>query len=448
MDHRDATTAPRRLPALRLALPLGGAFLLTMVQQLGCSSSPSDATGSDGGLARTDSGVILGDSGQPSDGGSGGGDSSEPSDGGGAESSRPSDGGDGSDSGAKDGGGSGLDAGPAPYVYSNGVLNMTDWPFDYSFGSPVEKFKDTTDPEPGHTYDLNMSGGGWQPAAAGYATPPYGLDLSPYTYMTFDINPQTTQSPYDIAWHYIGDINGGTTDFAASAYVPDITEWAGAVPESKWTTVQLPMAIFGVLGSVHSYKFFLRNNGGSGAFLLDNVSFVAGSYAWVYAGDSGPISGWADASTHGTANYAFQPTDFSASLVSLNGSVAPGTSATSKNVVKLSATSAGGTLRLNYGGGFGLGSYDHLTFGAVPTKSGYSYRVQLYDNSGAAVGSAVDPSAYAGHDWGVSTQYWTTYVIPLSAFGAIGSSIGGLAIEDASGATTNTLYYSAIGFYK
>jgi hypothetical protein len=342
----------------------------------------------------------------------------------------------------------GIDAGPLAYVYTNGVLDKTDWPFDYSYGSPVENFTDTTDPEPGHALDFSMSGGGWQPAAMGYSAPPYGLDLSHYTYMTFDINPRSTESPYDMQWHYIGDVGGGTTDFEASAYVPDVTEWVGPLTELHWNTVKIPMAAFGVLDSVHTYKFFIRNNGGNGVFLLDNVGFVPGDFGWAYAGDSGPLSGWVDASTEATANYAYQPTDFSSALVSLNGGIAPGTSATSKNVVKLSVTSKGGMLRLNNTSGYSIANYDHFTFGAVPTKTGYSYRVQFYDTAGKAVGSAVDPSLSGGHDWGVNTQFWTTYCVPLSAFGALGHTIGGLSIQDDSGASANTIYISAIGFYK
>jgi hypothetical protein len=344
------------------------------------------------------------------------------------------------------------------YVYENGALSPL-WQKDYSFGTPVEDFHDTTHPEPGHTYDFSFSspgGGGWQPVttnyggAGGLGIGPFGWDISPYTYMTLDLWPPSASDAYDMQWHYVGDVTGGTTDLAASAYVSTITNWAGPLTNGEWNRgLKIPLAALGQLGNASVYKFFFRDNtSGTNPLYLDNVGFLPGTFAWVYSGDTGPASGWSDASSGATADYSYQPADFSASLVSLNGPTTPGTSAVSKNVIALSVTSSGGMLKLRDSGGFTVSSFDHLTFGAVPTKSGYSYAVQLYDTSGTAIGTAVDPKSYTGDDQGTSTSLWTIYCIPLSAFGTVPASIGGLSIEDKSGASTNTLYFSAIGFYK
>jgi hypothetical protein len=344
------------------------------------------------------------------------------------------------------------------YVYQNGVINPL-WQKDYSFGTFTEGFMDTTDPESGDTYDFSFSttdGAGWQPVTTYYAglntvgVAPFGWDISPYTYMTIDLYPASASDPYDMQWHYVGDIDGTTTDTNASAYIPSITEWAEPVVANQWNTgLKIPLAAVGQLGNPSVYKFFFRdNNGGTSDIYLDNVGFVPGTFAWVYSGGAGPVSGWADASSGATANYAFLPTNYSSALVSLNGLVSPGTSAVSTNAIQLSVTAANGELKITNSAGFSVAAYDHLTFGAVPTQSGYAYSVQLYDTAGAAVGTAVNPAAYTGYDQGVSTSLWTTYCIPLSAFGSIGSSIGGLAIQDKSGKATNTTYFSAIGFYE
>ncbi|MGI8554141.1 MAG: hypothetical protein ACR2PL_25645 [Dehalococcoidia bacterium] len=41
---------------------------------------------------------------------------------------------------------------------------------------------------------------------------------------------------------------------------------------------------------------------------------------------------------------------------------------------------------------------------------------------------------------------WTVYRIPLSAFGAVGKVVGGIAIQDESGQAQPTLYLDQIGF--
>jgi hypothetical protein len=369
--------------------------------------------------------------------------------------------GDAPDSSGRDTGG--VTDGSAPgnfYVYQNGLLSH-DWQTNVSFGSPppVVNLTDTTHPQaPAHTYDLSvvsqLDGGGnnfgaWQPAATNYRSMPLGWDGTPYSYMTLDLYP-TGGDVYDMDWHYFADIAGATPDLAASAYISDLSDWVGSLVGGQWNRgLKIPLAAVGQLGNANVEQFFLRDDTNSAnTYYVDNVGFVPGSYAWAYSGGVGPAAGWADAGTDGgaTANYAYLPTDHDPSLISLNGTKTPGTSGASTNVVELSVTSPGGMLKLVNAGGFDTSAYQYLTFGAVPTKSGYSYNVQLYDTNNAPIGMLLKP--VSGHDWGTSSPlHWTVYCIPLTGFGTIGT-IGGLSIQDASGATTNTIYLSAIGFYR
>ncbi len=355
---------------------------------------------------------------------------------------------------------SGVTDGSAPgnfYVYQDGSLNA-DWLTDVSFGAPVVTLKDTRHPEPGHTYDLSvvsaLDGGGnnfgaWQPAATNYRMMPLGWDGTPYSYMTLDLYP-TGGDVYDMGWHYFADISGATPDLSASAYISDLSDWVGSLAGGQWNRgLKIPLAAVGQLGNAKIEQFYLRDDTNSAnTYYVDNVGFVPGSYAWAYSGGAGPAPGWADAGPDAgaTANYAYLPTDHDPTLISLNGTKTPGTSGTSSNVIELSVTSPDGMLKLVNTGGFDTSAYQYLTFGAVPTKSGYSYSVQLYDTSNAPIGMPVKP--VSGHDWGTSSPlHWTVYCIPLTDFGLIGT-IGGLSIQDASGAATNTIYLSAIGFYR
>ncbi len=81
-------------------------------------------------------------------------------------------------------------------------------------------------------------------------------------------------------------------------------------------------------------------------------------------------------------------------------------------------------------------------------RSRYSDKVQFYFPSGQAVGSAADPANYTNQDWGPTSGFWTIYCIPLSAFGSLPATVGGLSIEDTSGLSTNTIYITAPDFFN
>lgn len=117
--------------------------------------------------------------------------------------------------------------------------------------------------------------------------------------------------------------------------------------------------------------------------------------------------------------------------------------------ISMISTVINSTLKMTTSAPITAASYVYFTFGVIPTRSGYGYQVQLFDNTGAATGSAVTMSStYRQHDYGVNTANWTVYNVPLTAFGAIASLIGGFSIKETSSNTANTTYFSAIGFFS
>jgi hypothetical protein len=376
------------------------------------------------------------------------------------------------------------------YVYQNhsgtgpyGTSSL--WHGDFSFGSngPIVG-TDTTHPEPGHTYDLKIPGGrngvgggmAWMPVASygdgipdGSRKGPFGFDMSPYTWMTFDIWTAFPNDIYDMLFEYLGNFPAGTADQGTGAYIDNVGKLPGVVlASSGWTTVKLPVAALGQLGVKGVYKFYLRDNtgGASQDFYLDNVGFIPGSHSFIYDGGapngfdsltntwtnnpSTLLNGWVDAST-AAVNYGVAPITLALlNKVSLNGMTKPGIGTTSTNCISMISTTVGGMWKVN-NPGFALSSYTHFTFGALPTSGTHSYSVQFYDTSGAAIGSAVSVlqnSTFTTREWNQNGGHWTIYSIPLSAFGALPAQIGGMSIKDTSGLAANIIYLSAPAFFN
>lgn len=348
---------------------------------------------------------------------------------------------------------------------------------DLSFGTGTSNYADTTHPESGHQFDAKIPGSlGWQPASTyngGIANVgPFGMNLQPYTYFTFDIWTAYPQDQWDSVWHYDGAAIVGAGDYNVPAYISELQDYTGPWAASTWNTkLRIPLARLGQLGNTSAYKFFIGDNSNNAnPFFVDNVGFVAGSYAWIYDGGmavswnasanhyntdpSTPVNGWADASSGASANYQFSPTNltFLNQTAGLNGLTSPGQSDNLANVIALSVTSQGGMWKVNNANGFDLTPYDTVTFGLLATKSGYAYKVQFYDANGAALGSPINPyakQAYYGEDNGTgSGGSWTVFCIPLADFGLSSNMVYGFSIQDASGSSTNTIYITAPGFYK
>lgn len=374
------------------------------------------------------------------------------------------------------------------YIYQNDSGTGTHglnkyWDYDYSYGGPSGivpiQYTDTTHVQPGHTYDMHVAKGmAWQPAANDnlpYGVGPFGHDISPYTWMTFDIWTAYPNQTYDILWEYGGNAATNTADQPAEAYVPNIESVPGVVRlnGNGWTTIKIPLAYFGNLGQHSAYKFYIRDNTSSGLqeYFLDNAGFVPGSYSWIYDGGavtswnstkstwnwdpSEPINGWADATPLGAiADYSFNPSTLTGAFQhagnSLNGLVTPGYGPTiiTTNAIEVTTTILGGMWKVTNSAGFTLAPYQYLTFGLLPTNKTHAYTVQFYSTNGTPVGKALDPAAYTNADWGPTGGHWTVYCIPLADFGSLPAQVGGLSIQDATGLLINTFYISAPGFFN
>lgn len=347
-------------------------------------------------------------------------------------------------------------------VYANGAKGSA-WQLDFSFGTSSMVFNDTTHPQAGHSQDLKVpADSAWQPVTTnwdGSQGGGWGADISAYTYLQFDLWTAHPTDQFDSAAHYDGDVAHGGADVQTPTGVNNISHYA-TLNSSAWTTgIKVPLSALGLLGSVATYKFFLRDNSGPECF-FDNVVLVPGNTSWIYNGGqartwngsaytrdaSAPLNSWSDASVNATANYSQDPTSLSTQCA-VTGLTNPGSTLQSVNVLKLTVTANGGMWKVTHAG-FALANYDHLTFSLLPTFAGYSYRVQFYDTSGVAVGNAVDPAPYTENDNHENGALWTVYNMPLSAFGSIGSSVGGLSIKDNSGRSSNVIYVSGVAFYS
>ena len=333
---------------------------------------------------------------------------------------------------------------------------------DLSFGDGTIDYRDTSHVQGGHAYDLHIPPTtGWSPIHDP-AAPSEPADTSAYTYLIFDLWTANPGDAFDSSWSYNYDV-------FAPAYVDDVKTVPGVGPlvDGDWTKrIEVPLAYYGYLGMKGFFRFSLRDNAHMGGdSYWDNVGLVPGDSTWIYDGGAptawdamtrmwtahdnvAPVGGWSDASENATANYAFDPTTLSqlTQATSLNGLTDPALTQQVTNVIELSVTTPGGAWKVTHPG-FTLAPYTTLTFGLLATAATHGYRVQLYDTGGAAIGSAIDPTAYTNHDWGAS-DFFSVYCIPLTAFGTLPAQIGGISIQDTSGQATNTIYLSAVGFFS
>ena len=209
-------------------------------------------------------------------------------------------------------------------MYANGVIDRSKWPVntDYSYPGGSDNYADTTHPQSGHTYDLSLAAAsGWQQATNWGVSPPNGVDISAYTQLKFDLYSSLLTS-VQVLGHQTrstgNDLNmcAGVNSLAAVPGMPALTP-------NVWNTgLTIPLCFLGMLGSFNYYKYLVQNNSaGSPAMFFDNVQFLAGNTAWIYNGDpavAGLQSGWADASTNATANYAQVPGVINTNLYSAN----------------------------------------------------------------------------------------------------------------------------------
>lgn len=330
-------------------------------------------------------------------------------------------------------------------MYSNGVIDRAKWPAgnDYSFGaSPAVNLNYTTNPPPGHSQSLAILGqfSGWQQATDWATGPQFGLDITGYVAIQFDCYVPTNCTLQMLA-HYT---RSGGDDIATCAVLPDVQSSCGAITQNVWNFNKVVrLSHLGMLGSDAYYKFLIQQSTVASA-QLDNVQFVGGITSLIY-NHNAMVGNWSASALNGSVNMSQSPSVVGANCFALTQPPI-GATVASQNVIKLTGTALNPALVLTCAGGFSLSGFARFTFAAIPTKAGYSYSVQFLNTVGVAVGSAVTAAPYTPVDSGVNNTNFTVFDIPLSAFGAIGTSIGGVQITETSSNTTNAVYVTAPAF--
>lgn len=333
-----------------------------------------------------------------------------------------------------------------------------------------------------------------------------GVDISQYTKLQFDLFTQTSSNISS----FFGSYPRGQeqTDLAISTVVNNVAYLIGTPQISVWNIgLQVPLCFLGMLSSYNYYQFSIQQ--GNGPCFFDNVKFVPGNVSWIYTGNpfiAGPEPGWVDASSGTTVSYSFTPKNINANFNALSeppasptfsaningtilsvssvsfGTILPGmflfgsgvssgtqimsgsgntwtlnnnngtigtesmSAAFLQNQIFDISMTGGGIWRANCPAGFNVSVFRNFTFAALPTSTGYSYIVTLFNTSGQSIGS-VSASQFTPNDFGVQTGAQvvnhTVYSIPLSSFGALPPSIGGVSITASQGGLL-----SAIGFWS
>lgn len=347
-------------------------------------------------------------------------------------------------------------------------------------------------------------GGGWQRSSNWGNIPPAGFDASPYTWVKFSIVTPSAADLY-VSQHYTrstGDDIGTATSATqgSSCY--------STIVANTWSDVLIPLSSLGGLSSYNMYKCNLPGSGsGPLTIQLDDVQYLPGNTGWIFRGRlTGLESGWTDVSTAGV-NYAFLPQTLGSNCYSINnppakasvftGSVTSGTltistltsgtpalgdaifydsavkgtltggsglswtitgspgnrastvmgsapPALSIPAVKMTPTGANQLWKVTHTG-FSVTPYGYFTIGLIPANAASVFKVQVYNTLGSPVGNLVTlSSTYTLHNFGTGTT-WTVYNVPFSALGAIGSTIGGISVQESAG---SIWYHSADGFFS
>lgn len=330
-------------------------------------------------------------------------------------------------------------------MYANGSIDRTRWPAsnDYSFGAtPPVNLAYTSNPESGHTQSLAILGqfSGWQQATDWATGPQFGLDITGYVAIQLDAY-VPTGCTLQMAAHYT---RSGGDDIATSTLLPDIQSSCGALTANAWNTNKvIRLSHLGMLGSDSYYKFLIQQST-AGPAQLDNVKFVRGLTSFLY-NHNAMVGNWSAAAVNGSVNTSTSPSVVGPNCFPLN-QPALGTTVAAQKVIKLTGTAVNPVLVFTCAGGFAVSSLTRFTVGLLPTKAGYAYSMQFYNTAGAAVGIAVTLASYTPNDFGVNAQNFTVFDVPLSAFGAIGSTIGSIRITETSANTTNAVYVTAPAF--
>jgi hypothetical protein len=311
-------------------------------------------------------------------------------------------------------------------------------------GGTVDNLRDPYGPQAGHTYSWALAGqySGIQQSGV-WDVAPFGVDISGYIQLQFDLFVPAGGGSFALFFHYS---RSGGDDIATCCLITDITQVTGALTANAWNTgLTFRLSTLGALGSTAYYKWAI-NQSVAGPLKIDNVKFLPGTTTFIY-NNNALLSGWTAAVVNGSVNTTFSPNSLGPAFYAINQSPA-GATVASALCMKVTTTAVTPSITFTKSGGLSVSDLTRFTFGQLPTKAGYGYSCQFLNTSAVLVGNAVTMAPYTLQDFGIqaSPQNWTVFDAPLSAFGAIGATIGGVRITETSGNTTNAFYLSAPAF--
>lgn len=310
-------------------------------------------------------------------------------------------------------------------------------------GGTPDNLRDPYSPQAGHTYSWALAGqfSGIQQSGV-WDVAPFGVDISGYIQLQFDLWVPAGCS-FALFFHYS---RSGGDDIATCCLITDITQVTGALTANAWNTgLTFRLSTLGALGSTAYYKWAI-NQSVAGPLKIDNVKFLPGTTSFIY-NNNALLSGWTAAVVNGSVNTAFSPNSLGPAFFALNQAPA-GSAVATALCIKVTTTAASPSITFTKSGGLSVSGLTRFTFGQLSTKAGYGFSCQFLNTSAALVGNAVTMAAFTLQDFGLqaSPQNWTVFDAPLSAFGAIGATIGGIKITETSANTTNAFYLSAPAF--
>ena len=158
----------------------------------------------------------------------------------------------------------GVEPSPAYWVYYNGQYN---WPGDYSFAATVNYASPAANPLSGN-YDIQIAAqqwAGWQPYAPGSS-----FDLTPYSYITFSLQPTVANQAWTVYFTKAGSGTAGT--------VVNVLSYGPAPVPGQWGVYTIPLSALGVAASSIG-TFTIQDQSGltSNTWYIDNVAFSSSS---------------------------------------------------------------------------------------------------------------------------------------------------------------------------
>lgn len=242
--------------------------------------------------------------------------------------------------------------------------------------------------------------------------------------------------PGNTGWIFRGRLTGlesGWTDAstatASYSFLPNTGANPGTGLGANCYSINNPAAKASIFNGTVNAGTLTVNSLTSGAIAIGDALFYSSAVQGTISGGSGSV--WTVSGS--TGNQA---------------ATAMGSAPAAKSipVAKMTPSGANQLWKVTHAG-FDLTPYLYFTFAVIPTSASSVFKVQFYNTSGTPVGSLITAgSSYTEHNFGTGTT-WTVYNMVLTDFGAIGTPIGGVSIQE-TGTSGVPWYHCADGFFS